>query len=105
MTTDHFRTQLNDYDVISFFETKKMSVKVHKLRILPQISMVCHCAAGASLRTNPADSQHCTFYCSCPHIVFCRWVVENVSLMELPFILIPFWKTQLNVSDYDYFSL
>ena len=60
MTTDHFRTQLNDYDVISFFETRNMGVKIHKWKLLPQISMVCCCAAGARLRKDPADSRHCT---------------------------------------------
>jgi hypothetical protein len=39
--TDDFNTQLNAYEVVSFFESKKMSMKLRGVKFFPPISAVC----------------------------------------------------------------
>jgi hypothetical protein len=38
--TDDFNTQLSAYEVVSFFESKKMYMRIGGLKLIPRISMV-----------------------------------------------------------------
>lgn len=38
ISKDHFRPQIGDYEILTFIETRKMDVKVRRVKILPQIS-------------------------------------------------------------------
>lgn len=38
ISKDHFRPQIGDYEVLTFTETRKMDVKIRRVKILPQIS-------------------------------------------------------------------
>lgn len=38
IASDQFAHQLNDYEILTFYETRMMSVKVGKHKLLPQIT-------------------------------------------------------------------
>ncbi len=49
ISSDQFAHQVNDYEILTFYETRKMSVKVGKLKFLPQITdMVCDLTGSSS---------------------------------------------------------
>lgn len=49
ISSDQFAHQVNDYEILTFYETLKMSVKVAKLKCLPQITdMVCDLTGSSS---------------------------------------------------------
>ena len=38
ISSDLFHHQINDYKILSFYETRKMDVRVKRLRMIPQVT-------------------------------------------------------------------
>ncbi|KAL6713021.1 hypothetical protein ACLMJK_009417 [Lecanora helva] len=54
ISSDQFNYQVNDYEILSFYETRKMDVKIGRRKIFPQItSMYIVDRNAAKLGTNP----------------------------------------------------
>ena len=59
ISKDHFRPQIGDYEVLTFWETRKMDVKLRQLRIFPQVTSIV--SRLSQVESGFADSRtvHC----------------------------------------------
>jgi len=49
ISSDQFAHQVNDYEILTFYETRMMNVKVGKRKVFPQITnMVCDSTGSSS---------------------------------------------------------
>ena len=45
LSSDQFNHQINDYEILSFYETRKMDVKVKQRKIFPQVTSMVNLAS------------------------------------------------------------